>query len=121
MALTTNLLESLDPALERRLNLRVVFPLPDARVREQIWRKFLDGSDLLATGVNFAELAERFPMSGGYIKNAVEKSMRKLFYLREKNPGQKLDQDLLLTCAQAEFLERYAFQSRKQNCRLPHS
>jgi hypothetical protein len=42
-------------------------------------------------------------MVGGYIKNAVEKAMRKLFYLRQKNPGQKLDQELLKSCGQAEL------------------
>jgi len=102
VVLTTNLAEYLDPALERRLNLRIVFPLPDADARAKIWEKFLAGFEILAEDVDYAELAELFPMSGGYIKNAVEKSMRKFFYRRSKNPAQKLDQGLIIACAEAE-------------------
>jgi len=103
VVLTTNLVESLDPALERRLNLRIEFPIPDAGLRAKIWEKFLVGSEFLAEGVDFEELGRSFEMSGGYIKNAVEKAMRRLFWLRSKDPHRKLDQALLMQAGRAEM------------------
>jgi hypothetical protein len=69
--LTTNAESSIDPALQRRLNFRIRFPEPETDEREQLWRQLLPPQAGLHDGVDFHALAERFDMTGGYIKNAV--------------------------------------------------
>lgn len=69
--LTTNAENAIDPALQRRLNFRVRFPEPELEEREQLWRQLLPPATGLGEDVDFHALAERFDMTGGYIKNAV--------------------------------------------------
>jgi SpoVK/Ycf46/Vps4 family AAA+-type ATPase len=69
--LTTNAENAIDPALQRRLNFRIRFPEPEVEEREQLWRQLLPPSTGLHDTVDFHALAERFDMTGGYIKNAV--------------------------------------------------
>jgi hypothetical protein len=68
--LTTNAESAIDPALQRRLNFRIRFPEPDVDEREKLWRQLLPPQVGLAEA-DFHALAERFDMTGGYIKNAV--------------------------------------------------
>lgn len=68
--LTTNAENAIDQALQRRLNFRIRFPEPEVEEREKLWRQLLPP----ATGLrdlDFHDLADRFEMTGGYIKNAV--------------------------------------------------
>ncbi|MDB4953540.1 MAG: ATPase central domain protein [Myxococcales bacterium] len=69
--LTTNAEASIDPALQRRLNFRIRFPEPEVDEREKLWRQLLPPATNLHERVDFRALAERFEMTGGYIKNAV--------------------------------------------------
>jgi AAA+ superfamily predicted ATPase len=69
--LTTNAEASIDPALQRRLNFRIRFPEPEVEEREKLWRQLLPPATGLHDRVDFHALAERFDMTGGYIKNAV--------------------------------------------------
>jgi SpoVK/Ycf46/Vps4 family AAA+-type ATPase len=70
----TNLAANFDPAFERRIRTHVLFELPDVAQREQIWRVQLHPRTPLAQDVDFHDLAERFPVSGGDIRNAVLKA-----------------------------------------------
>ncbi len=69
--LTTNAENAIDPALQRRLNFRIRFPAPEPVEREQLWRSLLPPATEVVDAVDFAALAERFEMTGGYIKNAI--------------------------------------------------
>lgn len=69
--LATNSPEALDPALDRRILVKVEFPEPDRDARTAIWRKHLPTEAPLADDVDVAALASQFEISGGYIKNAV--------------------------------------------------
>lgn len=69
--LTANSLRDLSPALDRRIALKVHFQLPDASSRRQIWDMHLPRAVQLAPDVNLDEIAEKYQMAGGYIKNAV--------------------------------------------------
>ncbi|MBA3453970.1 MAG: ATP-binding protein [Deltaproteobacteria bacterium] len=69
--LTTNAESAIDPALQRRLNFRIRFPEPELEERERLWKQLLPPSTNLHDGVDFHALAEKFDMTGGYIKNAV--------------------------------------------------
>ena len=68
--LTSNHESNMDPAFQRRLSLHLRFDLPDADERAQLWRAVLPEGAPIAKDIDFAGLARRFAMSGGYIKNA---------------------------------------------------
>ena len=71
----TNLAANMDPAFERRIRTHILFEMPNAEKREQIWRVQLHPEKTpLAADVDFRVLAERYPRSGGDIKNAVLKA-----------------------------------------------
>lgn len=70
----TNLAANFDPAFERRIRTHVLFELPGVEEREQIWRVQLHRRTPLAGDVEFRELAERYAVSGGDIRNAVLKA-----------------------------------------------
>ncbi|MBW3552680.1 MAG: ATP-binding protein [Gemmatimonadetes bacterium] len=70
----TNLAANFDPAFERRIRTHVLFELPDTEEREQIWRVQLHRRTPLGEDVDFRELAARYAVSGGDIRNAVLKA-----------------------------------------------
>jgi len=68
--LTTNLEGSIDPAFKRRLSMRLYFPFPDEELRAQLWASHVTPQVPTAGQFDFAALARRFPLSGGYIRNS---------------------------------------------------
>jgi SpoVK/Ycf46/Vps4 family AAA+-type ATPase len=71
----TNLAANFDPAFERRIRTHVIFELPEAAEREQIWRVQMHPDRTpLDEDVNFTALARDYPVSGGDIRNAVLKA-----------------------------------------------
>ncbi len=68
--LTTNLEGSIDPAFKRRLSMRLYFPFPDEELRAQLWAAHITPQVPTAGRLDFAALARRFPLSGGYIRNS---------------------------------------------------
>jgi SpoVK/Ycf46/Vps4 family AAA+-type ATPase len=71
----TNLAANFDPAFERRIRTHVMFEMPGPPEREQIWRVQLHPTRTpLAKDVNFDDLARRYDVSGGDIRNAVLKA-----------------------------------------------
>jgi SpoVK/Ycf46/Vps4 family AAA+-type ATPase len=71
----TNLAANFDPAFERRIRTHVRFEMPGLSERERIWRVQIHPEKTpLAHDVDFRILSERFPSSGGDIKNAVIKA-----------------------------------------------
>ena len=71
----TNLAANFDPAFERRIRTHVLFEMPGVKEREQIWRVQMHPRlTPLADDVDFAALAEKYPVAGGDIRNAVLKA-----------------------------------------------
>jgi SpoVK/Ycf46/Vps4 family AAA+-type ATPase len=71
----TNLASNFDPAFERRIRTHVLFEMPGAAEREQIWRVQMHPRlTPVADDVDFAALAEAYEVSGGDIRNAVLKA-----------------------------------------------
>lgn len=71
----TNLAANFDPAFERRIRTHVLFEMPGVDEREQIWRVQMHPTlTPLDEDVNFRDLAERYEVSGGDIRNAVLKA-----------------------------------------------
>lgn len=69
--LTTNFIESIDDAMQRRIAIKVSFPFPSIEERADIWRKLIPKSAPLEPDIDWLLLAETFELAGGYIKNAV--------------------------------------------------
>ena len=69
--LTTNMDSSIDEAFRRRLSFRIHFPMPEPEDRERLWRAMLPAEAEVAGDIDFDRLADKYAMSGGYIRNAV--------------------------------------------------
>lgn len=71
----TNMASNFDPAFERRIRTHILFRIPSVSERERIWKVQIHPEKTpLAADVNFRELAERFEVAGGDIRNAVLKA-----------------------------------------------
>jgi ATPase family associated with various cellular activities (AAA) len=68
--LTTNLEGSIDKAFKRRMSLRLAFPFPDEEMRVRLWAAHIPPEAPTEGDFDFMDLARRFPMSGGYIRNS---------------------------------------------------
>src|SRR5579862_1114133 len=68
--LTTNFGTAIDSAFKRRLSFRLTFPFPDEEMREKLWAGHLPADVPRAGAFDLADLARRFRLSGGYIRNA---------------------------------------------------
>jgi hypothetical protein len=68
--LATNLRQNLDEAFTRRLDFVVDFPFPDVEYRWRLWAAHFPDEAPLSKEINLDELAERYRLSGGNIRNA---------------------------------------------------
>jgi SpoVK/Ycf46/Vps4 family AAA+-type ATPase len=98
--LTSNLDGSIDPAFKRRLSLRLQFPFPDEDMRLRLWAAHVTPQTPTAGDFDFPELARRFPLSGGYIRNC---AIRAAFLAAHED--RPLSQDHLLRAIQLEYRE----------------
>jgi hypothetical protein len=70
--LATNLRQNIDDAFQRRIQVVVEFPVPDAHARRAIWERLLPAGALRTVSEEeIGELAYRFELSGGNIRNVV--------------------------------------------------
>jgi hypothetical protein len=77
VVLATNLRQNMDEAFLRRLDLVVELPFPDADARAGIWRRAWPDGVRTGDDVDADELARRFRLSGGSIRNcAVDAAFR---------------------------------------------
>lgn len=95
--LTTNRAEALDPALERRISIKVLFEPPGEVERRRIWQLHLPGKMPLAQDVDRKQLARGYRLTGGQIKNAVMAASRKAVYRSLAD-----ESDVLVTMADLE-------------------
>jgi hypothetical protein len=72
--LTTNFGGAIDTAFKRRLSFRLTFPFPDEEMRVQLWRTHLPPELPRSPDVDVEELARRYQLSGGYIRNVALRS-----------------------------------------------
>lgn len=69
--MATNKPITLDPAIERRLSLKVSFGIPDIETRLDIWQALIPESVTLADDVELSDFAHRYQFSGGLIRNSI--------------------------------------------------
>jgi hypothetical protein len=97
--LTTNLDSGIDDAFKRRLAFRIAFPLPEADERERLWQRMMPDAVRVAPDIDFKKLAERFEMSGGYIRNAALRAA----YLAAAD-GDRIEMRHLVRAATLEYV-----------------
>eukprot|EP00658_Telonema_sp_P-2_P084352 TRINITY_DN9343_c0_g2_i1.p1 TRINITY_DN9343_c0_g2~~TRINITY_DN9343_c0_g2_i1.p1 ORF type:complete len:472 (+),score=97.22 TRINITY_DN9343_c0_g2_i1:413-1828(+) len=71
LLLATNRPFELDQAMHRRITIAMEFEQPDASLRERIWRSHVVSGIKLSEDVDLTQIAHRFELSGGYIKNSL--------------------------------------------------
>ncbi|MBA3457751.1 MAG: ATP-binding protein [Deltaproteobacteria bacterium] len=70
-AFTTNIASAIDPAIARRMSATVVFPFPDHEARLELWQRLIPAEAPVAPNLDLTGLAQRFELSGGFIRNVV--------------------------------------------------
>ena len=68
--LATNLEQGIDDAFKRRVRFTVQFELPEEAERNRLWRSMFPPVVPLDPQIDWARLAARYEMAGGYIKKA---------------------------------------------------
>lgn len=86
---TTNRLEKMDEAFNRRLSLKLEFNMPDAIHRAKIWQRMFPKKAPLSKDVNFEALAS-VEIAGGYIKNVVLRAARRAANTKRRVITQKI-------------------------------
>jgi SpoVK/Ycf46/Vps4 family AAA+-type ATPase len=71
--LTTNLAGAIDQAFKRRFTYDVFFSFPGPDMRAELWQRTLPAA-ARADGIDFDALAERYELTGGFIKVACERA-----------------------------------------------
>lgn len=104
----TNRLHALDPAVNRRLALKVEIPRPDQAARMGIWKVHIPDRMPLAKDVNLKALS-KIPLTGGEIKNAVLEAARNTLALGEK----RVKMRFFVEASQAQINARDAFNEKK--------
>jgi SpoVK/Ycf46/Vps4 family AAA+-type ATPase len=98
--LTTNLISSIDQAFKRRFTYDVFFSFPSPDMRAELWRRTLP-ERARAAAIDFDALAERYQLSGGFIKVACE---RAAYVAGASNT--EIDEDLLRLTIERMYRER---------------
>jgi SpoVK/Ycf46/Vps4 family AAA+-type ATPase len=98
--LTTNLTSAIDQAFKRRFSYDVFFSFPSPDMRAELWRRTLPERARAAT-IDFDALAERYELSGGFIKVACERAA----YVAGAS-GSEIDDDLLRATVERMYRER---------------
>jgi hypothetical protein len=98
--LTTNLTGAIDQAFKRRFTYDVYFTFPSPDMRAELWRRTLPERSRSAT-INFEALAEKYELTGGFIKVACERAA----YVAGAN-SVEIDDDLLRATVERMYRER---------------
>ena len=98
--LTTNLTSSIDQAFRRRFSYDVFFSFPSPDMRAELWRRTLP-ERTRAAAIDFDGLAERYQLSGGFIKVACERAA----YVAGSTDSE-IDDDLLRRTVERMYRER---------------
>lgn len=70
--LATNLKKNVDEAFMRRMTVVVDFPIPDIPLRRRLWATVMPQAMPRESDIDLDFLAQRFEISGGHIKNAIQ-------------------------------------------------
>ncbi|KNC53090.1 uncharacterized protein AMSG_12258 [Thecamonas trahens ATCC 50062] len=100
--LATNMVNELDEATFRRVQLSISFSLPDHVLRAAIWRRHVPEGMTLANDVDVDALALKFELPGGFIKNAIVGALSNALARARAEGGSDGNGELVLTAADFE-------------------
>ncbi|HOU68174.1 MAG TPA: ATP-binding protein [Paludibacteraceae bacterium] len=83
--LATNLKSNIDEAFSRRFQSMVYFPMPDVRLRTELWRRMLPAQWLGSDGDEIIREAAKTELSGGSISNVIRRCALHLLASGEKH------------------------------------
>jgi hypothetical protein len=86
--LATNKVVRLDPAMDRRITMKVQFTIPEEKERFQIFEALIPPQVKLAEDVDFKELAQKYIFTGGLIKNTILTALGKAVVSKEEGQVQ---------------------------------
>eukprot|EP00435_Cladocopium_sp_Y103_P041037 s1602_g11.t1 len=115
--LATNRPFDLDEAMHRRITLAIEFQKPDHVLRRHIWTSLIPSTLPLSGDVDFAALAMRYELSGGFIKNAILTALSIACSRAQEisggnaKPDVRITQDDLARGAQLQLRGRLAMRS----------
>jgi SpoVK/Ycf46/Vps4 family AAA+-type ATPase len=98
--LTTNLGKAIDQAFRRRFAYDVQFQFPTVEMREELWRRAIPKQARVGA-IDYAALAKRFELSGGFIKVAIERAA----YLASA-AGEPIADELVILTVERMYRER---------------
>jgi DNA polymerase III delta prime subunit len=81
--LATNKTLEMDPAMDRRISIKIPFGMPDKQQRLAIWQSLLPEGIRYAGNVDLHKLAEQYLFTGGLIKNTLLMASGKAIMLAE--------------------------------------
>jgi hypothetical protein len=82
------------------MTVRLQFPFPDEDMRTRLWAAHVPPQTPIAGDLDFADLARRFPLSGGYIRNS---ALRAAFLAAQE--ARPLAHEHLVRAVQLEYRE----------------
>ena len=82
--LATNTAVKLDPAMDRRINLKSFFPMSDEKQRAKIWNA-LSPANIHLTEEDCQELARKYIFTGGLIKNTLVMALNNIDFGPEQS------------------------------------
>jgi hypothetical protein len=99
--LTTNLTSAIDSAFKRRFTYDVFFSFPSPDMRAELWRRTIPRRNEDAPQIDVDALAEKYELSGGFIKVACERAA----YVAGAD-GAEIDDPLLCQTIERMYRER---------------
>ena len=99
--LTTNLTSAIDQAFKRRFTYDVFFSFPSPDMRAELWRRTIPRRSTAAPEIDFDALADKYELSGGFIKVACERAA----YVAGAD-GTDIDDNLLQQTIERMYRER---------------
>jgi SpoVK/Ycf46/Vps4 family AAA+-type ATPase len=98
VVLATNLYGNMDDSFVRRMHFIVHFPFPEEDMRRGIWQVIFPSQAPLSGEVDYADLARRFRVTGGHIRNI---ALGAAFLAADD--GGSIDVEHVLQAARREF------------------
>ena len=69
--MTTNRIDRLDPALDRRINMKVPFSIPPQSDQEKLWKALIPPTIKLDETADLKHFVKKYVFTGGIIKNTI--------------------------------------------------
>ncbi len=111
---TTNNTPCLDPAFERRVSLKLEFPLPDKEARKRIWLKMFPNPEATFAKCVCIDTLSKYKISGGHIKNIALNAARRAAHLEKET----IEMEDFMICLEREEQAHEVF--KKQNSGYQH-